>query len=134
MLSDHSPTPTLATSDMDRARAFYEGVLGFMPNEESIGGIFYSSGGSKFFLYPSDFAGTNKSTAMSFDLEPDEFDEIVGTLRNSGLNFDTFDAEGMTWHDGVGEMSDDMDQMRSVWFSDPDGNILNLETHAHINV
>jgi hypothetical protein len=30
----------------------------------------------------------------------------------------------VTWQDGVAEMGD----MRSVWFRDPDGNVLNVET------
>lgn len=131
MLSDCSPIPTLATSDLDRSRAFYQGLLGFKPKEEMVGGIFYSSGSGSFFVYPSTYAGTNKATSMSFELSPKEFDDVVGTLRTAGLTFDTFDAEGITWHDGVGEMGDGNEGMRSVWFSDPDGNILNVETHTH---
>ena len=53
---------------------------------------------------------------------PDAFDEVIGSLRAAGVPFDTFEAEELTWDDGVGQMED----MRSV--VDPDGNILNVET------
>jgi hypothetical protein len=35
----------------------------------------------------------------------------------------TFDFEGAEWEDGVASMGS---EMRAVWFTDPDGNILNL--------
>jgi len=35
----------------------------------------------------------------------------------------TFEMEGLQWNDGVASMGD---QMRAVWFTDPDGNIFNL--------
>ncbi|MBK6763983.1 MAG: VOC family protein [Micrococcales bacterium] len=126
MLSDHTPTPTLPTADPERSRAFYEGVLGFTPGEDAVGGLFYPSGDSSFFVYPSAYAGTNKATALSFELPADAFDEVVASLRAAGVSFDTFEAEELTWNDGVAEMDD----MRSVWFSDPDGNILNVETRT----
>ena len=126
MLSDHTPTPTLPTADLERSRAFYEGVLGFTPGEEGGGGVFYPSGSGNLFVYPSAYAGTNKATALSFDLPADAFDEMVANLRAAGVSFDTFEAEGLTWENGVAEMED----MRSVWFTDPDGNILNVGTRT----
>lgn len=126
MLSDHNPTTTLATADPERSRAFYQGVLGFTPGEEAGGGVFYPSGSTSFFVYPSAYAGTNQATAMSFELPADAFDEVVAMLRAAGVEFDTFEAEEVTWQDGVAEMDD----MRSVWFRDPDGNILNIETRT----
>ncbi len=76
MLSDHTPTPTLPTADPERSRAFYEGVLGFTPGEDAVGGLFYPSGDARFFVYPSAYAGTNKATALSFELPADAFDEV----------------------------------------------------------
>ena len=53
----------------------------------------------------------------------DSFDAEVGDLRAKGISFQTFDAEGLTWDDGVASMGEGF---RSVWFSDPDGNTLML--------
>lgn len=124
MLGDHDPIPTLAVKDVEAARTFYEGVLGLTPKEDVPEGVLYASGSGAFLVYPSSFAGTNKATAMSFQVPGDRFDEEVSALRDKGVSFQTFDAEGLTWDNGVASMGDDF---RSVWFSDPDGNILNVE-------
>jgi catechol 2,3-dioxygenase-like lactoylglutathione lyase family enzyme len=124
MLSQHVPIPTLAVADLERARSFYEGTLGFVPAREVPDGVMYGAGASSFFVYPSAYAGTNKATAMSFQVPQDAFDAEVGALRDAGLDFQTFELEGMEWQDGVAVAG----SMRAVWFSDPDGNILNVET------
>lgn len=126
MLSDHTPSTTLATADPQRSRAFYEGTLGFEPSEESGGGVFYRAGSGSFFVYQSSFAGTNQATSMSFELSADEFDQEIDALRSAGVSFDTFEMEGIAWDGEVAVF----DGMRSVWFKDPDGNILNVEARA----
>ena len=124
MLSDHTPSTTLATTDPARSRAFYEGVLGFEPTEESGGGLFYRAGSGSFFVYESSFAGTNQATSMSFELSQDDFRQEIDALRSAGVAFDTFEMEGIAWEGGVASF----DGMRGVWFKDPDGNILNVGT------
>ncbi len=124
MLSDHTPVSTLAVSDIARARAFYEGVLGFRPHGDAPDGVLYRAGDGTFLVYPSAYAGTNKATAMSFDVPGDVFDTEVGALREKGVTFQTFEMPGLEWRDGVAYAG----SMRAVWFADPDGNILNLET------
>ena len=124
MLSDHTPSTTLATADPQRSRAFYEGVLGFEPSEESGGGVFYRAGNGSFFVYESSFAGTNQATSMSFELSQDDFRQEIDALRSAGVAFDTFEMEGIAWEGGVASF----DGMRGVWFKDPDGNILNVGT------
>lgn len=127
MLGDHDPIPTLAVKDVQTARDFYEGVLGFSPVGEPPEGVMYTSGKTTFFVYPSSFAGTNRATAMSFQIPSDRFDAEVAALREHGITFTTFDAPGLEWDDGVARMGDD-GAYKSAWFEDPDGNILNVET------
>lgn len=127
MLGDHNPIPTLAVKDVQKARAFYEGVLGLSPSGEPPEGVVYRAGNSMFLVYPSAYAGTNKATAMSFQVPADKFDEEVAALRERDITFQTFDAEGVTWDDGVATAGD---AFRGVWFEDPDGNILNVETDS----
>jgi catechol 2,3-dioxygenase-like lactoylglutathione lyase family enzyme len=124
MLSDYTPTPTLATADPGRSREFYERMLGLVPGDDAGGGTFYPVGEGSFFVYPSAYAGTNKATAMSFEVPAEQFDAEIAGLRARGITFDTFEAEGVDWQDGVAQM----EGMRSVWFHDPDGNIINLES------
>lgn len=125
MIGGHTPVTTLGVADLQRARDFYEGVLGFDPGTEMMdAGITYQSGSGAFFVYTSEFAGTKKATAMMFELPGEAFDTAVADLRSKGVTFQTFDAEGMEWNDGVASADDGA--FKSVWFTDPDGNILNL--------
>ena len=125
MIGDHTPVTTLGVSDLQRARDFYEGVLGFEAWTEMMDqGITYQSGSGAIFVYTSEFASTNKATAMMFELPGDAFDTAVADLRSKGVTFQTFEAEGMEWNDGVASAGDAA--FKSVWFADPDGNILNL--------
>jgi catechol 2,3-dioxygenase-like lactoylglutathione lyase family enzyme len=125
MIGDHSPVATLGVKDVARAREFYEGTLGFPPGTEMMDqGITYQSGSGAFFVYQSEFAGTNKATAMMFEIPGDAFDPEIARLREKGVTFQTFDLEGTQWDDGVATMGDGA--FKSVWFEDPDGNILNI--------
>jgi catechol 2,3-dioxygenase-like lactoylglutathione lyase family enzyme len=123
MLSDYMPMATIPTADLDRARAFYEGILGLGVGEDEVGGgVRYAAGGGGFLLYPSAFAGTNQATAMAFQIDYDEFDAETARLRAGDVSFDTFEWDEVTWVDGVATM----DGGKAVWFRDPDGNIINL--------
>ncbi|MBI4898964.1 MAG: VOC family protein [Actinobacteria bacterium] len=125
MLADYAPIPTLAVSDLARARGFYEGVLHLTPREDVPEGVMYSAGSSAFLVYPSQFAGTNQGTAMSFQLPASAFDSEVAALRDQGVDFMTFDLPGGTWDEGVASFNG---QGKAAWFKDPDGNILNVES------
>ena len=123
MLTQFTPHPTLAVSDLARAREFYENVLGFTGEEEAAG-VRYTAGDARFLVYPSAVAGTNKATAMSFQVPGEAFDGEVAALREAGLVFQTFEYEGVSWDNGVASMGD----LRSVWFADPDGNVIAVTT------
>ena len=123
MLSDHTPVATLPTADLSKARSFYEDTLGLKPERDGMDGVAYTCGDGTVFVYESEYAGTNKATAVSFDVPMSAFDDEVGALRDKGVSFMTFEAEGLEWNDGVASMGEDM---KSVWFTDPDGNILNI--------
>jgi catechol 2,3-dioxygenase-like lactoylglutathione lyase family enzyme len=125
MLSQHTPVATLPTSDLSRARSFYEGTLGLSTEREGIGGITYSCGNAGLFVYESSYAGTNQATAVSFDVPAEAFQEEVDALRGRGVEFMTFDVPETTWNDGVASMGE---SVQAVWFADPDGNILNIST------
>ncbi len=125
MLGDHDTIATLAVKDLQVARDFYERVLGFTARDDVPEGVLYASGSGAFLVYPSSYAGTNKATAMSFQVPKGGFDAEIEALRDRGVEFQTFDAPGISWDNGVASFGDDF---RGAWFEDPDGNILNVET------
>lgn len=126
MLRDHAPLPTLAVRDMAPSRAFYEGVLGLTPTTEGPdGSVIYAAGSGALMVYPSSFAGSNKATAMTFQVPKERFDTEVAALREKDVTFQTFEMDGITWADGVASFED---VYHAVWFADPDGNIINVAT------
>ena len=121
MLGDHDVAATLAVTDIDAARSFYEGTLKLEPVMEYPEGVVYSAGNSRLMVYRSDFSGTNKATAATWAVG-DELDSIVQDLRTNGVAFEHYDLPDTTRDGDFHEMGD----MRGVWFKDPDGNIIGL--------
>ena len=71
-------------------------------------------------VYRSDYAGTNKATAVSWAV--DNVEDEVKALRDKGVRFEHYDMPGLTRQGDV-HVSDNM---KMAWFKDPDGNILNV--------
>ena len=126
MLGDSPAAATLPVRDMQGARQFYEGVLGLTPTqmmpEDAPGAVLYSSGGSMVLVYESQYAGTNQATAATWAVG-ENFDAVVQALRDKGVTFERYDNLPDTVRDGDVHTFGDL---KSVWFKDPDGNILNV--------
>jgi catechol 2,3-dioxygenase-like lactoylglutathione lyase family enzyme len=110
---------TVAVSDLERARKFYEGTLGLEIMDERSDGVTYKdAAGGWFLVYPSQFAGTAKSTYMSFDVA--DVEQAVKELRERGVVFEEYDMPGLKTVNGISEIQG----VKGAWFKDPDGNIL----------
>lgn len=121
MIKDGQTAATLAVSDIGRAGKFYKETLGFSVMQESPAGmLFRSGGGTAFFVYPSEFAGTNKATAMSINV--DDFEAAVADLRRKGIMFMDFDYPEFKTENGIAQTPEGP----GAWFTDPDGNIIAL--------
>lgn len=119
MLANGQAAATLAVSDIDRARTFYTETLGFSAIQDDLGGILFRGGkGTTFLVYPSEFSGTNKATALSVNV--DDFDATVADLRQRGITFIDYDLPGLKTENGVIQTPDGP----IAWFADPDGNII----------
>ena len=56
----------LPAKEVERARRFYEGKLGFKAKEETAGGVVYEfAKGTACFLYPTPGAGSSSSSDTS---------------------------------------------------------------------
>ena len=70
MLGKADATPMIAVKDLDRARKFYEEKLGLSAKAEMAGEVLtVQSGNTPITVYRSEFAGTNKATALTFDVD-----------------------------------------------------------------
>ena len=123
-LSSFRVCPTVAVRDMDQARKFYEGTLGFkktiMDSKEGV--VYECADGTAFMLYQTkEFAGTNKATYASWNVG--DFDAVVDDLREKGVKFEEYDMPGMKTKNGVATWDNEGKSMKAAWFKDPDGNI-----------
>lgn len=114
---------SLPASDIDRAKEWYRTHLGLTPIEDSgDGGGIYETGGTRFMLYPSAYAGTNQATAAGFAV--DDFDAAISELRSNGVTFEEYDlGDDLTTVDGVVTTPDGR---RIAWFKDSEGNTLGI--------
>ena len=120
-LSDHRVGATIAVSDMEQARSFYEGKLGLAPGpmDEDAGVVYECGGGTSLLVYHSpEHAG--KATATVATWEVPDIEETVDELTAKGVVFERYEEfEG----DERGIHSVD-DAGRVAWFKDPEGNTI----------
>jgi catechol 2,3-dioxygenase-like lactoylglutathione lyase family enzyme len=94
MLSDNDAIATVAVKNLETAKRFYEGTLGLTKVMENEQVLTFKAGKSTLFVYRSQFAGTNKATAVTF--VADEVDDLVRTLKGRGVTFEHYDLPQMT--------------------------------------
>jgi len=121
MLADSDAIATVAVKNLAAAAQFYEGKLGF----KKVGGgemqvLIYQSGKSTFMVYESQFAGTNKATAVTWSV--DDVDGTVRALKEKGIAFERYDFPDVK-HEGDVHV---FGEIRNAWLKDPDGNILSI--------
>ena len=123
LLRNKTSSAIVAVSDIDRAREFYGDTLGLEfeggSEEEALR---FRTGDTELIVYPSEFAGTNKANAVVWSAG-DDFDTIVGQLRDQRVRFEEYPDMGMDLSNGVHSQGD----FKGVWFKDPDGNILHIQ-------
>ena len=123
-LKEKASSAIVAVSDIERARRFYSDTLGLELREDGMEGVLvYKTGATYLVVYPSELAGTNKANAVVWDCGPD-IDAIVADLSAKGVTFERYEMEGVSYKDGV----HDANGFKMVWFKDPDGNILHLNS------
>jgi catechol 2,3-dioxygenase-like lactoylglutathione lyase family enzyme len=121
MLSDASVTTILPVKDMNRARAFYEGLLGLTPGGFRPDGKFvYRVGGSTLALFPKPEGTRAEHTAISFRV--DDIVASVQALERKGVVFEDYDMPGLKTVDHVCVLGSE----KAAWFMDPEGNCLCL--------
>ena len=122
MLTNKEVVGTVAVADLAVARKFYEGTLGLkVESVEGTEAITFASGQSHLLVYRSQYAGTNKATALNFRLGGD-LGKIVAALKERGITFEHYDFPGVTREGDLHLMG----AVKSAWFKDPDGNIIAL--------
>jgi catechol 2,3-dioxygenase-like lactoylglutathione lyase family enzyme len=124
-LSNYRVAAAVAVSDMPRARAFYEGRLGLVPDAEADheGNVRYVCGaGTLIHVFVSPYAGTAQSTVAGWGV--DDIDAVVDELAAKGVEFEQYDEPGLVTDErGIATFEGDA---KVAYFKDPDGNVLSI--------
>jgi catechol 2,3-dioxygenase-like lactoylglutathione lyase family enzyme len=125
MFAKFNAAINLAVRDVEVARAFYVDVLGLtLERQQGDFLLSFKSGETRLLVYKSEFAGTNKATALTWSVG-DEFDGLVTGLKAKGVGFEEYPGITNAMVDGDIPVSDGGNH-KIAWFKDPDGNILSV--------
>lgn len=120
MLNQSNVVAMAAVKDIDEAKKFYGETLGLTQTDENMGGVTYTSGSGRLFVYPAPTAGTNQGTSATWEV--DNIEVAVNDLKAKGITFEYFDAPGATREGDIHSWGG----MKAAWFKDPSGNTLGL--------
>jgi catechol 2,3-dioxygenase-like lactoylglutathione lyase family enzyme len=112
----------------DRAKKFYTDTLSLKQGMQfpgpGGGGMFEAGSGSMLMVYERPGSTAPENTVLGFGVPADRFDALMSELRSRGVVFEEYDIPdmGLKTANGVAELGG----MKSAWFKDTEGNILNL--------
>lgn len=102
---------------------FYGNILGMQVIDQNENGVWYQSGSSRFVIYESEFAGTNKGTAAIWEVL--DLDNTAASLKARGITFEQVDIPGAKREGDIHVMG----AFKAVWFKDPSGNVICISHH-----
>lgn len=121
MLTHSNCMANIAVKDLHAARGFYEGTLGLQVVErQGDEALVLRSGQSALIVYRSRYAGTNKATAATWQVE--DVAAAARALKDKGAAFERYDMPGARMDGDVHRFGDHA----VAWFKDPEGNVLSI--------
>jgi catechol 2,3-dioxygenase-like lactoylglutathione lyase family enzyme len=122
MLTNSPIRPTIPVVDLDRAKRFYETILGLKPvpaNNDNTSGIaiFECGNGTHMELYQR---GPSKADHTVATFEVSNIEGEVNALRGKGVNFEEYDMPEIKTQNGIATQG----PVKAAWFRDSEGNIL----------
>ena len=123
MLGTSKATSGFAVNDLDKARDFYEGVLGLgveVLDEEFGVTKLKLAGGDEVLMYLSADMRPASYTILNFDV--DDIDEAVEGLGERGVTFERYEEFQQDEKGIVREQRGP----QIAWFKDPSGNVLSV--------
>jgi catechol 2,3-dioxygenase-like lactoylglutathione lyase family enzyme len=124
MLGDQNIVAFVPTTDFERARAFYEGVLGLRFKHEDGFALVLDANGIMLRIAKIPVFEPARFTILGWEVR--DIHDVVAKLTAKGLLFEQFGLpnqdEAGVWATPTGD--------KVAWFKDPDGNILSLSEHV----
>jgi len=120
MLGSALVMPTLPVVDLERAKKFYQEILGLKVAYENPGGAVMECGnGTKLLLYPRD-ATRADHTAAGFEVQ--DVEKEVRELKAKGEVFEEYDTPDLKTVDSIASRG----SAKGAWFKDTEGNIIGV--------
>ena len=114
---------SFSVSDISKAKAFYQDILGLTVTQPMDELELELAGGGKVFIYQK--ADHQPATFTVLNFKVDSVDRAVAALSERGVRFEHYDREDIKT-DARGIMRGDKDSPTIAWFKDPAGNILSV--------
>jgi catechol 2,3-dioxygenase-like lactoylglutathione lyase family enzyme len=115
----------IPTKDLQKARAFYEGVLGLrFVVDDGFAAVFDANGIMIRVVKAGNFTPV-QYTVLGWQVK--QIENVVRTLQQRGLSFERF---GFFKQDDLGIWTAPNGD-RVAWFKDPDGNTLSVSEHGN---
>lgn len=125
VLADASLTATIPVTDLQAAHGFYGETLGLEIDawlDEEI--RYTASSGARLAVFEREEASWAEHALAAFEV--DDLDRVVHELEQLGVEFQSFQAEGLEMEGAIAERGGE----RIAWMLDPDGNVLALTESA----
>ena len=123
MLASSRMVGFVPTKDSIKARAFYEGKLGFEFLSDDAFALVMRAGESKIRIAKGAKSSPAQYTVLGWEVS--DIDAVVDWLMKRGVPFEKYpfvDDERGIWTAPNGD--------KVAWFKDPDGNVLGISQHV----
>ncbi|HEV2833497.1 MAG TPA: VOC family protein [Hanamia sp.] len=122
MLTKSKAFSSFSVNDLQKAKTFYQEILGLNVTDNPMGIIELNiEGGNKIMVYPKPNHTPATFTVLNFPVE--DIEEAVDELTQKGVSFEQYTGEIQTDEKGI---SRDANGPKIAWFKDPAGNILSV--------
>ena len=124
MLGSHNIAAFIQITNVEKARAFYEGILGLrFVKDDGFAAVFDANGIMVRAAKMKEFTPF-QSTVLGWQVA--NIEEMVRALQKKGVRFEIF---GFFKQDELGIWTAPTGD-KVAWFKDPDGNILSVSQHV----
>lgn len=117
MLDDAMLVPTVAVTDLDRAKRFFGEQLGLSMLDETPFAVRYAAGKGTQVSVRRGQPNVGQTVAH---FEVDDLDSLIRDLTARGVRFEEYETPKMT------NFIAQVGPARGAWFKDPDGNVFGL--------
>jgi len=124
MFKDSKAFSGFSVDDVEKAKKFYQDILGLEIGQEMMGMFEIKLGtGGSIMVYPKDDHKPATYTVLNFPVS--DIDKAVDYLIDKGVEFEKYDGFDQD-EKGISRSTDPEKGPSIAWFKDPAGNILSV--------